>query len=196
MYLVSCLYFLILEKWPSVGDILWVPIANSPLVTRAICSRGSFYEDCVGISVVASWLHQWSGRFIWPWSGWLPGPALYRGCQLLVGGVWSWGSWLQNPGGPRASAVLVVGRVRIQENLGLLPTYWWMKPGPGACASLLVDRAMSWGLVAGPRGTRAGVRSLVGGLVPDTVGWGGWCLEACVGLLVGRDQAQPVPGQA
>lgn len=25
---------------------------------------------------------------------------------------------------------------------------------------------------------------------------GGWCLEACIGLLVGGDQAQPVPGQS
>ena len=27
-----------------------------------------------------------------PWSGWLLGPALCGGCQLLVGGAWSQGS--------------------------------------------------------------------------------------------------------
>ena len=43
-----------------------------------------FYEGCVGISVVVSRLCQSSGRFIWLWSGWLPGPAWCRGCQLLV----------------------------------------------------------------------------------------------------------------
>ena len=56
-----------------------------------------------------------------------------------------------------------MGRVRIQENLGLLSTYWWMKPDPGATTSLLVDRAKSWGLLAGPRGPRANVRLLTVG---------------------------------
>ena len=35
------LHFPILEKWPHVGDIQWVPVAHSLLVTRAICSRGA-----------------------------------------------------------------------------------------------------------------------------------------------------------
>lgn len=64
---------------------------------------------------------------------------------------------------PKASIILLMGRVRIQENLGLLSTYWWMKPDPGASASLLVNRARSWGLVPGPRGPRANVRFLVVG---------------------------------
>lgn len=43
---------------------------------------------------------------------------------------------------------------------------------PTVSARLLTDSAGPWSLVAGPRDLRAGVRSLVGGLVPDTVGYG------------------------
>lgn len=110
------------------------------------------------------------------------------GCQVLPGAeaanYWLWGLIMRQLTAetwrPKASAILLMGRVRIQENLGLLSTYWWMKPDPGAW--LLVPEQMSdfWWL----------------GLVPNTADSGGWCLEACIGLLVGGDQAQPVPGQA
>ena len=66
-----------------------------------------------------------------------------------------------NPRGHRASAVLLVGGVRVQETMGLLLTQWWAMPGDSA--SLLAGRAKPWGLVSGPRGLRASVRSLVGG---------------------------------
>ena len=42
--------FLILEKWPYVGDILWNPATQSSLVTRALCSRGVPYMDCVCVA--------------------------------------------------------------------------------------------------------------------------------------------------
>ena len=48
MYLVGWLYFLTLEKWPFVGDILYVPAAHFSLVTRSVCSQGVPYVGCVG----------------------------------------------------------------------------------------------------------------------------------------------------
>ena len=53
------------------------------------------------------------------------------------------------PGSPGTSAELLVGRIRVQESLGLLPAHWWVKLGPGASAGQLAGRAGSWGLVAG-----------------------------------------------
>ena len=53
---MGCLCFLTLEKWPFVGDILCVPAPQSPLVIRALCSRGAPYVGCMGPSVVAGWL--------------------------------------------------------------------------------------------------------------------------------------------
>ena len=40
-YLIGWLRFLILEKWPFIGDILRIQALCSYLVTRAICSRGA-----------------------------------------------------------------------------------------------------------------------------------------------------------
>ena len=45
----------------------------------------------------------------------------------------------------------------------------WVKPGPQTRVSLLAGRAGSWGLVARPRGRRAGVGPLVGGVSFVTV---------------------------
>ena len=96
----------------------------------------------------------------------------FIGCQVLLcveaDGHWLAGSALKvadciNSRGPRATAGLLVGGVRVQETLGLLPAHWWLKPHPGASAGLLAGRAKPWVLVAGPRGPRAGVESLVGG---------------------------------
>lgn len=44
-----------------------------------------------------------------------------------------------------------------------------VKLGPGVSAGLLADRARSCSLVVAPMDLRAGVRSLVRRLVPDTV---------------------------
>ena len=91
MYLVGWLGFPTLEKWPFVGDALYVPAAYSPLVTRAICSRVPFYLGCMDPSVVVGWpLVGVAG----PWSALLLGPALCRGCQPLVGRTRSQGCWL------------------------------------------------------------------------------------------------------
>ena len=65
---------------------------------------------------------------------WLLGPTLCGGCQLFISGTWSQGSWLQNPMGPGASAGSLVGMARVQKTPGLLPTHWWVKPGPGVSA--------------------------------------------------------------
>ena len=36
-YLVSLILFLILERWPYVGDILWGLALHCPLATKSIC---------------------------------------------------------------------------------------------------------------------------------------------------------------
>ena len=80
---------------------------------------------------------------------WLVGPSHRADCRP--------------PGYPGASAGSLVGGVKVQKTPGLLLTHWWVKLGPGVSAGLLTSRALSWSLAAGPRDTRAGVRSLVGG---------------------------------
>ena len=67
---------------------------------------------------------------------------------------------LRNPG---VNAVLLVSRVCIQESLGQLFYHWLVKSSPQASVNLLMGRATSCGLVAGPRGPRAGFGMLVGG---------------------------------
>ena len=48
MYLVGWLHFLTSEKWPFVGDVLYVT-THSPLVTRFICSVcGMLRPFCCG----------------------------------------------------------------------------------------------------------------------------------------------------
>ena len=54
-----------------------------------------------------------------------------------------------------------MGRVRVLKTLGLLPTHWQVKPGPGVSARLLAGRAGSWSLVAGHRDLSAHFRLYV-----------------------------------
>lgn len=51
-YQVGQLHVLILEKWPYVGEILWIPEAYSPLVTRTACSLSVPYMGHMGPSPV------------------------------------------------------------------------------------------------------------------------------------------------
>ena len=68
------------------------------------------------------------------------------------------------PGFSRANTGSLVGRIRVHKTLGLLPTHWWVKPGPGVSSTRLVaGRGMPPSLAAGPSDPRAGVRSLEGG---------------------------------
>ena len=74
VYMVGWLIFLILEKQPHVGDVLWDPAVYSPLVTRAICSReyslyGLCEPFCCGELANVGTLVGVAG----PQSGWLPG---------------------------------------------------------------------------------------------------------------------------
>ena len=68
-------------------------------------------------------------------------------------------------------------RVRVPDALGLWPTHWLVKPDPGLGARLLVGRAGSSSLAAGP-GNPEFVSDQWwweqgrGVLVPDTVGYG------------------------
>ena len=92
-----------MEKWPYVADVLWGPAVYSPLVTRAICSRGALYVGFMGPSVVAGTIVGALTGGAGPWPSWLPGLAA-RGCcwatagqgQVLVWldmevrGAWGW----------------------------------------------------------------------------------------------------------
>ena len=82
MYLLGWLRFPTLEKWPFVGDILCVQAAYSPLVTRAVCSRGALYMGCTGPSVVMSELGPKVAGCRAP-----GGPS--NGVDLLMGGAGS-----------------------------------------------------------------------------------------------------------
>ena len=79
-----------------------------------------------------------------------------------------------NLGGPQVTAGLLVGRARVVKTLGLLPTHWEVKPGPGVSTRLLAGRADSWSLAAGHRDLRTHFRPIIGDgeVVPDTVVYG------------------------
>ena len=57
-------------RWPSVGDTLSIPVANSPLANWVTCSRGSSCEHWLSLPVVAGQPCGWSDSLGWP-SGWL-----------------------------------------------------------------------------------------------------------------------------
>ena len=70
----SLLHFLILEKWPCLGDALWDPAACYPTVARAIFSGRYVDNVCpslvVGLTTVGVWV-VWAG----PQPSWLAGPV-------------------------------------------------------------------------------------------------------------------------
>ena len=70
------------------------------------------------------------------------------GCRLVRPGQELAGCGIL--GDPRVNAGSPVGRVRVPKTLGLWPTHWEVKPGPGVGARLQSGRAGSWGLAAGP----------------------------------------------
>lgn len=63
---------------------------HSPLIIRAICSRGAPYVGCMGPFCSGSG----------PDPGWLSGPASWGGCDLLVGRVRPQSGQLWDPGAP------------------------------------------------------------------------------------------------
>lgn len=78
-------------------------------------------------------------------------------------------------GDPGASAGSLVGRVRVQKVLGLLPTHLWVKPGPGIGAGPLDSKAICFSLVARPRSPEMVSDCWWGRLpVPDSFGYGIW----------------------
>ena len=54
-------------------------------------------------------------------------------------------------GVPQATSSSLMGGFRVSLTLGLLPTYWQVKSGPGVCARLLTGTAVSWNLAMGLR---------------------------------------------
>ena len=93
MSLIGWLHFPILEKWSFAGDLLCIPAALSPLVTRAVCSgappRGLCGSSCDRLAIVG----ELAG------AGWAARTSL---AQKLP----------ETPGGPRASAGSQMVRVR------------------------------------------------------------------------------------
>ena len=47
LYHEDWLYFLMLEKWPYIGNVLWILAVHSPLFTRATCSSVNVCECSV-----------------------------------------------------------------------------------------------------------------------------------------------------
>ena len=86
-------------------------------------------------------------------SHWLVGPGhKVAGCRYLGVSRASAGSLVDRArfwcvshraGVPRSSAHLLMGKVRIQKFLGLVPDHWWAKLGPGASTGLLTDSSGS-----------------------------------------------------
>lgn len=54
-------------------------------------------------------------------------------------------------GVPQATVGSLMCGFRVSVTLGLLPTYWQVKSGPGVCARLLIGTAVSWNLAVGLR---------------------------------------------
>ena len=61
------------------------------------------------------------------------------GVSKLVGGAGSWGSWLRGPRCPRAGVGTLVGGAGVKRIPRLVPSHWWVRPGPGVSAIPLVD---------------------------------------------------------
>ena len=122
-------------------------------------------------------------------------PLVARPCLVQRLPPAGWWDWVMKPltcgtAGPdqpiQASSGSLVGRLRVQKSLGLLPVHLWVKPGLRVSARLLAGKAGSWSLVAGPRDPRAGVKFLSG----QDGGWGG-----CAGSSVSRSLCWPASGQ-
>ena len=158
MHLVYKLYFLTLEKWLSI-DVLCIAAVQAPLVVQAACSGDSPHEGCVVPFVVAGYVGGLIGLVD-------PGLFIYQALTCIE----AVGCWLLGPGHRAADS-------RSPGVLGLDLAPWWVdsrledsvavahllvvKPGPGVSARILAGRVESWNLVAGLRGPRVGVRSLL-----------------------------------
>ena len=148
MYLLGWLCLLILDKLPSVGDVLCIPAAHSLLVTRAIFSSvPSMWSVWVLLLCQANYCGH-SGRCDWRGS---------VGCQAL-------------PCAEAAGCLLAglgheVAVCRILRGPGLVLAHWWVGLDLGSRTSVIpeMSKARTWCLAAGPRDPRAGVGPLVDG---------------------------------
>lgn len=128
-------------------------------MVQAACSGDSPHEGCVVPFVVAGYVCGLIGLVD-------PGLFIYQALTCIE----AVGCWLLGPGHRAAD-----GRTPGVLGLDLAP--WWVdsrledsaavahllvvKPGPGVSSRILAGRAESWSLVAGLRGPRVGVRSLL-----------------------------------
>ena len=184
------IHFPTLEKRPFEGDVQYI-LQHTPgyvewyalgVPLPCLCVPHSpFY--CGGLTTMGGLV-----GLVSPRSTWLVHFGLSGGCWLMVGRSRQEAAGCRTPGTPRDSAGSLVCRVRVQETPGLVPAFWWVKPGSRARASSLEGRNGFWSLVAGPR-------------VPELVLDCCWAetpgcrvSKACIGLLMGGLRVQPVPG--
>ena len=134
----------------------------------------------MGLPVMVGSLYGWSGRLGLPLDLLVAGSCLVQRLLASYGLLTvSGGGLLQKPG---------VG--------GLVLHYWWVESASRksqGCCPTTVGEAKSWSLVAGPRGPRTCVLSLVGEAA-FSHSWlqGPGCLEPSVGLLMVGARAQLV----
>ena len=94
MYMVSWLFFLTLDKWPSVEDIPWVLVMHSPLVTQGPRTAGPrgvsgllLWTQAAGCSTVVFFLLV-SASIVcrnWVLVLWWSGPCLETCLEVAVG---------------------------------------------------------------------------------------------------------------
>ena len=142
-----------MEKWPFEGDVQYILqhtpgyvewyALGVPLPCLCVLHR-PFY--CGGLTTMGGLV-----GLVGPRSTWLVHFGLSGGCWLMVGRSRQEAAGCRTPGTPRDSAGSLVCRVRVQETLGLVPAFWWVKPGSRARASSLEGRNGFWSLVSGPR---------------------------------------------
>ena len=102
MSLVGHFCFLVLQKRLYVGDVLWGCVAYSPLVSKAVCSRGASCVGCMVLLLWWGWQLKVTGRGGWPPPQWSRGPAFCGGW-----GIARWQGTCAEI--PRARADLLLG---------------------------------------------------------------------------------------
>lgn len=132
MYLVVCF------PWRS-GLCQRHPVSHwcAPLWSLMLYASGEPPMWLYGsFCVVGWWLWVIWEECLGPWSRWLSGCALCRGCQSVVGGARSWRGHPCGPRDPRPSSDSLVGR----------PSFWtgWLWPGRYGSHGWVMGWASSW----------------------------------------------------
>ena len=140
-------------------------------------------------SVVAGWLHRWSGRLGWPQVPLVMRACLCRWCWLLFIRTWSQVLGCRTPGGSGASADSLVNGIRIPKTLGLF--------SPKGKWSHVLETVLDYWQAGDP--WQAGISELISNLCWlreswQSGIWGPGSPTLCVGLIVDRARTQLFPG--